>query len=297
MSKENQNKKYDGQNRCRRCDRPLKDPTANYGWWCAQIVGANYDKEAESILDGDAVKLYNTYRSTYLNDNVDSHAAQHVVGKFTWKEFVDNVKKWVQDKSIKAWNKFEDGLMRFGDAVSDIEEQKALQRTFWNIGSQIYLRKQRGFYTSAWMLEHSLQDNPSDIWRGNDSRIAYLMNHDSAYLQGLDEKIAEAENEKRDWIDNKKISVEFENGDLYFSIHRMDIYLNGYKREDGKWIINAHGGDWYDFTEITSFMGDEKYEWSKEVGVGTVANDVAVVSQLTGAIQPYYVTVDFWTTR
>lgn len=32
-------------------------------------------------------------------------------------------------------------------------------------------------------------------------------------------------------------------------------------------------------------------------GLGTVANDVTVVSQLTGAIQPYYVTVDFWTPR
>ena len=41
MSKENQNKKYDGQNRCRRCDRPLSDPNDIYGWRCAQIVGTN----------------------------------------------------------------------------------------------------------------------------------------------------------------------------------------------------------------------------------------------------------------
>lgn len=44
-------------------------------------------------------------------------------------------------------------------------------------------------------------------------------------------------------------------------------------------------------------MGDKEYDWSKKFGLGTIANDVAVVSQKTGAIQPYNVTVDFWTTR
>ena len=296
MSKENQNKKYDGQNRCRRCDRPLKEPTANYGWWCAQIVGANYDKEAESILDGDALKLYNTYRSTYLVE--DDKPVANTSGKIEKVAWMDSVKEgtaWVSKKLKSAFNQYKNALTWVWGEANEI--QKSLQRKFWQIGAQEYLREERGYLTSAWMVEHSLQDNPSDIWRGNDSRIAYLMNHDSAYLQGLDEKIVKAENEKRDWIDNEEISVRFKTGDLYYSIHKMDIYLNGYKREDGKWIINAHGEDWYDFTEITSFMGDEKYEWSKEIGLGTIANDAAVVSQLTGAIQPYYVTVDFWTTR
>lgn len=66
MSKENQNKKYDGQNRCRRCDRPLKDPTANYGWWCAQIVGFDKYSEIASVLDEDSLKGYNAYVAKYL---------------------------------------------------------------------------------------------------------------------------------------------------------------------------------------------------------------------------------------
>ena len=31
----------DAQNRCNRCDRPLSDPTADYGWRCAEILGVN----------------------------------------------------------------------------------------------------------------------------------------------------------------------------------------------------------------------------------------------------------------
>lgn len=60
MSKENKNKKNDGQNRCRRCDRPLSDPTANYGWWCAQILGLRFDA-MENILDDGELLLYNDY--------------------------------------------------------------------------------------------------------------------------------------------------------------------------------------------------------------------------------------------
>lgn len=202
---------------------------------------------------------------------------------------------WANKKMEYVFNQYKNALTWVWGEANEI--QKSLQRKFWQIGAQEYLRENKGYLTSAWMLEHSLQDNPSDIWRGNDSRIAYLANHDLAYLQELDKVIAETENEKKDWIDNKKIIVAFHTGDLYYSLHTNTIYLNGYKREDGSWIVNARMNDIYDFTRITSFMGSEENEWSKEFGLGTVANDVAVVSQKTGAIQPYRVTVDFWTTR
>lgn len=54
--------------------------------------------------------------------------------------------------------------------------------------------------------------------------------------------------------------------------------------------------DIYDFTEIQSFMNDNG-GWSKQAGIGTVANDAAVISQALRAINPYKVTVDFYTTR
>lgn len=66
MAKENQNKKYDGQNRCKRCDRPLKDPTANYGWWCAKLVGLDRYKQIFSALDENATEIYNRYMVDYL---------------------------------------------------------------------------------------------------------------------------------------------------------------------------------------------------------------------------------------
>lgn len=66
MSKENQNKNYDGQNRCRRCDRPLSDPKDIYGWRCAEIVGLGNYQRAADILDEERLKGYNAYVTKYL---------------------------------------------------------------------------------------------------------------------------------------------------------------------------------------------------------------------------------------
>ena len=143
------------------------------------------------------------------------------------------------------------------------------------------------------MLEHSLQDNPSDIWRGNDSRIANLINNDSAYLSKLDAAIKSSTNGK---IDQALEGVKFKTGDLYYSIHKSTIHVNGSLQSNGKWIVQAKMTDIYDFTEMQTFM-DDNGGWSTQSGIGTVANDAAAISQLLGAINPYKITVEFYTMR
>ena len=171
--------------------------------------------------------------------------------------------------------------------------QKKAQRTIWSTGADLYLRKTKGYLTSAWMLEHSLQDNPSDIWRGNDSRIAYLINNDYNFSA----KVNEAIQNSNGWsLNNAKIGVVFDSQDLYYSIHKSTIYLTGSKNQYGSWIINCVLYDTYDFTEIQSFMSDDG-SFQFDASLGTVANDAAYISQKTGAIKPYGITVDFWITR
>lgn len=68
MSKENKN---GGQNRCKRCDRPLSNPNDVYGWRCAQIVGANKYDEIASMLDVNAMEMYNRYMVDYLSKDND----------------------------------------------------------------------------------------------------------------------------------------------------------------------------------------------------------------------------------
>lgn len=70
MSTENQRKNYDGQNRCRRCDRPLSDPNDIYGRRCAEIVGIDNYQRAEDILDENDVKTNSFNLSKYLTNDM-----------------------------------------------------------------------------------------------------------------------------------------------------------------------------------------------------------------------------------
>ena len=79
MSKENENKKYDGQNSCRRCDRLLSDPNDIYGWRCAEIVGLGGGDRADILDDGELL-LYNDYINLH-----SLHEKSEPRGNFTTK--------------------------------------------------------------------------------------------------------------------------------------------------------------------------------------------------------------------
>ncbi len=166
-------------------------------------------------------------------------------------------------------------------------------RDFWKWGADILRGDDFKCYSSAWLLEHSLQDNPSDIERGNDSNIAYLINNDKEYLDKLD--VAIQNSDGKTLYDD--FDVTFSQGDLFYSIHNATMHVEGYKMESGKWFIIATLSDTYDYTEFMTFMGEKWYQFSKNAGLGTAANDLATLSQMYGAINPYEITVEFYTVR
>ena len=83
----------------------------------------------------------------------------------------------------------------------------------------------------------------------------------------------------------------FEKGDLYYSIHKTTITLNGYKMDNEKWSITCTLDDEYDYTEIMTWMN------GNHATLGTIANDAAVLSQIIDAINPYHIYVNFSLTR
>ncbi len=64
------------------------------------IVRVNRYNEIVNMLDGNTIKKYNNCMSTYLADNRVFHTEQPIDDRFLWNEFVDNVKKQVQDNYI-----------------------------------------------------------------------------------------------------------------------------------------------------------------------------------------------------
>ena len=61
---------------------------------------------------------------------------------------------WVSNRLSNTWEKTKGAFKIVGGYVD--EKQKFAQREFWKTGSQIILRDNYGYETSAWMLEHSL---------------------------------------------------------------------------------------------------------------------------------------------
>lgn len=153
----------------------------------------------------------------------------------------------------------------------------------WTWGADNYLTK-KGYHTSAWLLKHSLKENPEDVYRDNNSRIAQLIKNDPAFLKELDKAIAESDGKTLDTTLDKVI---FESGDLYYSIHKGNIKVTGRKGNDGKWKISAQLNDEYNFSELTTWMDGE------DASLGTLANDAAYFSEDIGAITPYRIYVDF----
>ena len=100
---------YDGQNRCRRCDRPLSDPNALYGWRCAQIVGYDNYLRTVSLLDETTLDGYNNYVARYLSkDKSDNDERFTVKGKGYTNTFVkenSNEETYTVTSSIKVWGK------------------------------------------------------------------------------------------------------------------------------------------------------------------------------------------------
>ncbi len=169
-----------------------------------------------------------------------------------------------------------------GKEIQSLVLNKWFHRLVWLIGAKTYL-KSKEYYTSAQLLKHSLLQSPSDQYMGNSSRLAGLIKTDKEFLEELDKKISITNGKEID----DTIPVEFTDGDLYYSIHKSDIKVTGYKMDNGKWKIYGTLDDEYDYTEIMTFM-EGRY-----ATLGTVANDAAVISQLIDAINPYHIHVEF----
>jgi len=84
-------------------------------------------------------------------------------------------------------------------------------------------------------------------------------------------------------------SGEFVSGDLEAAIHNYNMQVTGYRQSDGTWILNCTMTDVYDYTEFV-LPDEERYKDNPTIWI---PNDAAYLSQKSGAIVPYNVTISF----
>ncbi len=105
MSKETQ-RVDDGQNRCRRCDRPLSNPNDMYGWRCAQIVGLDAYQKAMDSLDEEGRILYTKCVERYLGEDNTIAISKNPESKVSFLPATD-------------WKDASDIIVRNADAIKN----------------------------------------------------------------------------------------------------------------------------------------------------------------------------------
>ncbi len=108
----------------------------------------------------------------------------------------------------------------------EISAIKSMQYALWQavaIGGNAV-----GFDASAELLEHSLTDKPKDLVI-TEGKIVDEIKNDYQFQKKLKEIVEEYGKETSEFNteDIKKLSLQFDNSDLYFSIHKADIKVIG----------------------------------------------------------------------
>ena len=170
--------------------------------------------------------------------------------------------------------------------LSRIPKLKSVAKKFWEIGSELFLDNQ-GYDTAAWLLRHSLEDNPGYVYRNNDSDLARRINHDKDFNYALTTVL---NRQTGDYFLEKTVPIIFtQDKDLYYSFYHCTAYMEGYKNPDGSWTVQVIIKDRYDYTESKII--------SEGLNYANAANDAAVISQLIDVIHPFDITVSFWVHR
>ena len=152
---------------------------------------------------------------------------------------------------------------------------------------------------SARLLSNSLSifgQQPHDLLIDDEETIADILESEefNSKIKELIEKYCKDKDKfNGSSEDNEDCKIEFNNKDLFLSIHGSPTNIQIEKNENGTWNINMEIIDTYDFTD---FKNLKKYTTSNKSLLmsifSTILNNFAVVSSKYGVIKPYKVTIN-----
>lgn len=149
--------------------------------------------------------------------------------------------------------------------------------------------KLAGFSTAAALLDHSLQDSPSNLEYGSTSDYAAQIADSSECQQIV--------NDFKAYVSGKHLSARSTSGsttldsttDLHLAYNKVSYIASG-RKTNGVWNLTITFNDTYDF---------ETQAWENAMtdnAVVTILNNYAAYAQSIGAIVPYNVKVTVSTT-
>ncbi len=144
-----------------------------------------------------------------------------------------------------------------------------------------------GFDLSSALLMHSLQNDPSDLYFGDDSEVVQKIKADKNFISYLDEVMDDHKGEQEFTLD--MVGFTFDDNDLFFSIHGVtgkQSTVTGILQNDGTYSLQFHIVDTYDFDRL------KEIDDFKDFVIDSVLRE-AVADQKIDIIQTYDILIEF----
>ena len=232
------------------------------------------------------------YRSYYYDDEIGMYYLNSRYYNPEWCRFINCDSILIQSKSLLGNNLYN---YAYNNPITMIDSNG--KGAIWNwLKKNIVAPMERViigafstaskliFETAPDLLNHSLQDNPSDLNFNNESKIAKKIKKDKVFQSKI-KNIAKANPNKE--LKNHKESITFNSTDLFLGIHNADLYVTG-TLNDGKGKLSVKIVDTYDF-DFEPYKSDQTLKrWA-----ANAINNVAWVDyEYLGAINDYEITID-----
>lgn len=178
--------------------------------------------------------------------------------------------------------------------LSDMLQE--IQLLIWKAG--IMLLKAKKYSCSAKLLQHSLQQYPSDVIIVNDDLIIEKIRADDNFKSKIKEIVEKFGKQKSFDTNNFKSKEEnsykalsYLDTDLMYALNNTTIQVKGVK-SNSKWNLDITITDVYDFTDYKELQEFIKSNTIKNI-IGLAANNMAMISTSCGLINEYNITIKF----
>ena len=129
-----------------------------------------------------------------------------------------------------------------------------MQLAFWEtvvvVGNDYF-----SYDLSAKLLQHSLEKNPQDMLI-EDKEVIEKIKQDNNFKNKMKDIVNQYGKERNSFeiTDDDKQGFTFDDSDLYFAIHGVQVNLKARKNEQEKWILDILLHDRYDYTDFKDFL-------------------------------------------
>lgn len=195
------------------------------------------DEEPKSAKSMSLKQAYDLYKKVMkFQDGIDKISK----GKFTDE---DSIKTLITSFSF---------IFNMSRNKSQYEKNafKAMQYAFWQTVIETG-GKYAEFSISADFLQHSLENKPEDLVI-TEGKVVQEILDDESFKKNINDIVNKYGNECDkfvfDSLKDDSFPMNFNDKDLYFSIHSADLYIKG-KKANNKWNLEVKLHDRYDYSK------------------------------------------------